>query len=259
MTVSLLLPYILGRWGQNPSLNESHPVLAKWLRRITTTFDIAVEVNLATFYIRGTYYDPLKRLMGIQHVRLLESFRFFYDLVTNLQLSSHPPNPHTRPPSYSLLGVMIALRLLYRLVVFIPHQFSGTPSGVMKGKERADTSTETYIDDRPVSSLLDHFSENDLARPAEEDERIALDVSAIPATIRSSRKCTLCLEERTDSCATECGHLFCWNCIVGWGRERVKLSLLVLTAMLKQFIIQAECPLCRQSLSLKKLLPIYNL
>jgi hypothetical protein len=27
-----------------------------------------MEVNLAAFYVRGTYYDLVKRLLGIQHV-----------------------------------------------------------------------------------------------------------------------------------------------------------------------------------------------
>jgi peroxin-10 len=66
--LSLFPPYALGRWGQASSLNESHPKLATWLRRIPSIFDVAMEVNLAVFYMSGTYYDPVKRLLGIQHV-----------------------------------------------------------------------------------------------------------------------------------------------------------------------------------------------
>jgi peroxin-10 len=99
-----------------------------------------------------------------------------------------------------------------------------------------------FIDDRLVSTMLESVDpESTPAKPAEEDENTILDVSSIPASVRAGRTCTLCLEERTDSCATECGHLFCWSCVVGWGREK------------------AECPLCRQGLNLTRLLPIYNL
>lgn len=83
-------------------------------------------------------------------------------------------------------------------------------------------SRETYLDDRPILSFLGPENpEGQPAKPAEEDERTMLDVASIPDAFRAARNCTLCLEERTDSCSTECGHLFCWSCIVGWGREKV--------------------------------------
>ncbi len=34
------------------------------------------------------------------------------------------------------------------------------------------------------------------------------------------RKCTLCLEELKDPAATQCGHVFCWECIGDWVREK---------------------------------------
>lgn len=41
-------------------------------------------------------------------------------------------------------------------------------------------------------------------------------------------KCILCLEERHDTCATVCGHLFCWPCIMDWLDQK------------------EECPVCRE-------------
>lgn len=90
-----------------------------------------------------------------------------------------------------------------------------------KVEGRSTSSMEMYLDDRPLSSLVDSVPDGEPAKPAEEDQGTALNIASVPETIRGSRNCTLCLEERTDSCATECGHLFCWNCIVGWGREKV--------------------------------------
>lgn len=202
---------------------------------------MATEVNLAIFYLRGTYYDLTKRILGIRHVITPVFSLCVGDTERYLQISSMPENPHIRPPSYSLLGILILTRLVYRLIRCLRSRAQDA-SGKSRGKRNLDGTREMFIDDRLVSTMLEHVDpENVPVKPAEEDENTALDISAIPARARASRTCTLCLEERTDSCATECGHLFCWNCIVGWGREK------------------AECPLCRQRLNLTRLLPIYNL
>jgi hypothetical protein len=116
---------------------------------------------------------------------------------------------------------MIGVRLIHRLINYL-----NTQHPQKNGKERLSIPVphDSYLDDRRVSLLLNvQDPEGELAKPAEEDERTALDVTVIPTELRASRNCTLCLEERTDSCVTECGHLFCWNCIVGWGREKVSI------------------------------------
>jgi peroxin-10 len=125
-----------------------------------------------------------------------------------------------------LLGILLGVRLLHRLVVFLRRNVAAEP--IAKGKQRESNNTqETFLDERPVSMFLGPIDpEGEPAKPAEEDERTMLDISSIPDALRASRNCTLCLEERTDSCATECGHLFCWSCIVGWGREKVRRSTL---------------------------------
>nr|GAT57528.1 peroxisome assembly protein PER8 [Mycena chlorophos] len=204
-----------------------HRIPAKWrttLKQIPSILEVLAELNLAAFYIQGVYYDLVKRVLGIRKV------------------SSTPHNPLVRPPSYSLLGILLGVRLLHRLVTFIRANYVEEQASE-KGKLRTQNlGEESFLDERPVSQFLGPVDpEGQPAKPAEEDERTMLDVASIPEELRAGRNCTLCLEERTDSCCTECGHLFCWSCIVGWGREK------------------AECPLCRQALDLKRLVPIYNL
>ncbi|KAJ7275556.1 Pex12 amino terminal region-domain-containing protein [Mycena haematopus] len=203
----VLLPalpgYLLAR------LNDMYPEYGhtswfrKTLKTLPSALELLAELNLAIFYINGTYYDLVKRLLGIRKV------------------SSIPRNPHVRPPSYSLLGILIGIRLLHRLFTFLRKNVSA--GGTVQGKQRESSNTdETFLDERPVSTFLGPVDpEGEPAKPAEEDERTMLDIPSIPDALRASRNCTLCLEERTDK--------------------------------------KAECPLCRQSLSLTRLLPIYNL
>lgn len=103
-----------------------------------------------------------------------------------------------------------------------------------------------YADPDALSSAAELGLDKGASREQLEASRGAARVKAaeLEAVAESVLKCTLCMEkrepERGTSAVTECGHVFCWDCIVGWAREK------------------PACPLCRQSLNPSHILPIYN-
>jgi peroxin-10 len=145
-----------------------------------------------------------------------------------LQISATPIDPNARPPSYSLLGVLIFVRLGYRLLNYLRSRSpQRAPSIATEKSPGLSNPDEPQLDDRPISTLLNYDPEAGLASSDQKGQLTALDLETVPASVRAGRMCTLCLEERTATCVTECGHLFDWNCIYSWGRERVSHCLLL--------------------------------
>lgn len=69
-TALILLPtvptYVIARWGS--WISSRSPRFGAILSVLPTTFEVLSEINLAIFYLRGTYYDLAKRLLGIRNV-----------------------------------------------------------------------------------------------------------------------------------------------------------------------------------------------
>ena len=72
--LSLVPSYFIGRLRQNVTLNNRYPNVAKWLKGLPSALDVVTEIHLAIFYLRGSYYDLVKRILAIHHVCLLHLY-----------------------------------------------------------------------------------------------------------------------------------------------------------------------------------------
>ncbi|KZT60463.1 peroxisome assembly protein per8 [Calocera cornea HHB12733] len=221
VALSLLPSYLLSRLASLANA-QGRQTLSNALALSQTLVAAAGEVNLALFYFQGRYYSLLNRVLSLRPHTL------------------SPPAPGVQPPSYGLLGILLSLRLAHRLYTFLSltlraSSSPATSSAQGPSKQQA-ADNATFIDTKPVSLLL---------KPRDPDDKgpdhALIDLARLTAEQHGARRCVLCLEERTATAATACGHLFCWSCVVDWTREK------------------PECPLCRQRIDLQSLVPIYNL
>lgn len=58
--------------------------------------------------------------------------------------------------------------------------------------------------------------------------------------VPSLEKCPLCLDRRDHTTCTQCGHLFCWKCIISWMQTN------------------SHCPICREALHPSTVVPLNN-
>ncbi|PLW07020.1 hypothetical protein PCANC_25540 [Puccinia coronata f. sp. avenae] len=233
--------------------------LYSWMSHLPTTLDRSTldscnALHLSIFYLTGRYFQWSKRFSGI----------------TYLSNRLRPLRPdglgRVSPPSYEVLGVLMMIQLVVRVIERHRQaqrrreqlRLASEPVAILDDKEKDNAQISERVltvDGRLIDEMMFQTEEDDEDKEAdsasgsekEEHERKEIAHECPDGVIIDNlsdqvitRRCTLCLGSRKDQTSLECGHLFCWKCLVSWVKEK------------------PECPLCRHSVHPTELLPIYN-
>jgi peroxin-10 len=198
-------------------------------------------LTLTVFYFSGAYYQLSKRIWGLRYIftkRIAPSeARVGYEVLgvllvlqmsvqTYLHLSSTinspaPANPQMLSGSSAILdgGVEVSLD---------PNAYTTNNELLFESSSLPGTQTDAGTIGKSTNTQVLSGPRYDLR----EGEKMMGWIKG------QTRKCTLCLEELKDPSVVGCGHVFCWECIGDWVREK------------------PECPLCRREILGQHILPL---
>ncbi|KAH7162828.1 Pex12 amino terminal region-domain-containing protein [Dactylonectria estremocensis] len=188
-------------------------------------------VVLALFYFSGTYYELAKRLLSLRYV-----------------FTRTVPDTPDRA-GYELLGVLLVVQLGVQGYMHVRTTLADITPRERASFTGGDVSLDHDGSYNNNNDLLLSGGQGTQARidlvasthtPSAATPRFHLTNDKVMSYIKGSqqRKCTLCLDEMKDPAATQCGHVFCWECIGDWVREK------------------PECPLCRREAMAQHILPL---
>ncbi|KAL4402524.1 peroxisome biogenesis factor 10 [Malassezia pachydermatis] len=231
----------------------------------------ASAAQLAVFYLWGRYYTIAHRLAKVDYIyasaRRPGSKPLSYEvlgvllaiqLIVKASMSLHRTWTQAQEAQKEMLEGSDAMKAAPTAsrpaqAVQLDHTFikPGDENSLSQGATLSATSVPLQYPDADVPVTPDRLGMGPIKTAADQERWDAMQASVrakttqLEAIAEDVLRCTLCMDRRAPeqgtSAVTECGHVFCWDCITEWAKEK------------------AECPLCRQSLQCARLIPIYNL
>ncbi|GEQ66480.1 hypothetical protein JCM33374_g143 [Metschnikowia sp. JCM 33374] len=220
----VILPYFIKKLSQKikSQSEESASWVSELFRSYSSLLDTLLNIHVALFYFEGSFYSTSKRVFGMRY-----AFGHNKD-EKKLQGTGN----------YSVLGGIILAQFMLKILIKVKQYSDKTLNGLQQDftPENFDQVQSNIYKLEQLERLNMQINEN-----GKISKKVVTDLSDpahLPYIPRNSRSCMLCLSPMVNPSAANCGHFFCWSCIVGWIREH------------------PECPLCRQTCLEQNLLPL---